>query len=87
MSSDIVMPPDGFDSARKVQLMDITQVYLFGFLVAGALSLIWSLVLDSNKPPTLSELFLKLLARCLLLTFLVAVIIGFLYLAIGLFRS
>lgn len=67
--------------------MDIMQVYLVGFLAAVALSLIWSLVLDNNKPPTVSELLLKLLARCLLLAFLFAVIIGFLYLAIGLFRS
>ncbi|MBW6509727.1 MAG: hypothetical protein K0A94_09315 [Desulfuromonadales bacterium] len=67
--------------------MDILQVYLFGFLAAAALSLVWSFVLDNNKPPTTREFTLKLLARFAFLAFMFAVIIGFLYLAIGLFRT
>jgi prolipoprotein diacylglyceryltransferase len=68
-------------------LMDIIQVYMYGILVAAAVALTWSYVLDNNKPPTTREFALKLLARFAFLAFMFAVIIGFLYLAIGLFRT
>lgn len=71
--------------------MDVTsgivQVYFYGGLAALILALAWSFILDDRKPPTTSEFLLKLLARFLFLAFMFAVIIGFLYLAIGLFRS
>jgi hypothetical protein len=68
-------------------LMDILQVYMYGILAATALALTWSFVLDNNKPPTTREFGLKLLARFAFLAFMFGVIIGFLYLAIGLFRT
>ena len=67
--------------------MDILQVYMYGFLAAVSFALIWSFVLDNNKPPTTREFGLKLLARFAFLAFMFGVIIGFLYLAIGLFRT
>ncbi|MFO7766151.1 MAG: hypothetical protein R6V33_06945 [Pelovirga sp.] len=67
--------------------MDILEVYMYGLLAATAFALIWSFVLDNNKPPTSSEFALKLLARFAFLAFMFAVMIGFLYLAIGLFRT
>ena len=67
--------------------MDIIQVYLYGLLAAGIFALAWSFVLDNNKPPTSREFALKLLARFAFLAFMFAVMIGFLYLAIGLFRT
>lgn len=67
--------------------MDILQVYMYGFLAAAAFALTWSFVLDNNKPPTNREFGLKLVARFAFLAFMFGVIIGFLYLAIGLFRT
>lgn len=67
--------------------MDILQVYAYGLLAAALFALAWSVVLDSNKPPRVTEFVLKLLARFAFLAFMFAVIIGFLYLAIGLFRT
>ncbi len=67
--------------------MDIFQVYQYGLLTAVVLALVWSLILDQKKPPTAGEFALKLLARCVFLAFLFAVLIGFLHLAIGLFRT
>ncbi|MBD1400775.1 hypothetical protein [Pelovirga terrestris] len=70
--------------------MDILQVYMYGMLAAAVLALAWSFLLDkfdNNMPPTTRELILKLLARFAFLAFMFAVILGFLYLAIGLFRT
>ena len=67
--------------------MDILEVYMYGLLAAAAFALTWSFVLDNNKPPTTREFALKLLARFAFLAFMFGVIIGFLYLAIGLFRA
>lgn len=67
--------------------MSIIQVYIYGILAAGFFALAWSFVLDNKKPPTTREFALKLLARFAFLAFMFAVIIGFLYLAIGLFRT
>lgn len=67
--------------------MDIVQVYLYGLLTAASLALAWSFILDNNKPPTTREFGLKLLARFAFLAFMFGVLIGFLYLAIGLFRT
>lgn len=67
--------------------MDILQVYLYGILAAGTFALAWSFVLDNDKPPTTREFVLKLLARFGFLAFMFGVMIGFLYLAIGLFRT
>ena len=67
--------------------MDIVQVYLYGLLASVSFALVWSFILDNNKPPTTKEFGLKLLARFAFLAFMFGVIIGFLYLAIGLFRT
>lgn len=67
--------------------MDILEVYMYGILAAAAFALAWSFILDTNKPPTTREFGLKLLARFAFLAFMFGVIIGFLYLAIGLFRT
>jgi hypothetical protein len=69
-------------------LPDITpgSLYLGGCLLAVAVAIIWSFFLDRQKPADGKEFLLKLLARAGLLIFLFAVIIGFLSLAIGLFR-
>ena len=67
--------------------MDILQVYTYGLMASAVVALVWSYVLDKNKPPTSREFTLKLLARFVFVAFMFAVIIGFLYLAIGLFRA
>jgi len=67
--------------------MDILEVYMYGLLAAASFALAWSFVLDNNKPPTTEEFALKLLARFAFLAFMFGVMIGFLYLALGLFRT
>lgn len=65
----------------------ILTMYLIGTLTALLLAVAWSFILDKNKPPTVKETLLKFLARGLFLLFIFSVILGFLYLAIGLFRG
>ena len=62
------------------------MVYTIGAAVAVIAALLWSFLLDKNKPPTVGEFVAKLLARALFLLVIFAVLMGFLYLAFGVFR-
>ena len=68
--------------------MNITPeiVYMIGFSVAIVLALCWSFILDKQKPPSIKEFIAKLVARALFLIVMFAVLMGFLYLAFGVFR-
>jgi membrane associated rhomboid family serine protease len=61
-------------------------VYTVGVSLAVFGALLWSFVLDKKKPPTVKEFIAKLIARALFLIVLFAVLMGFLYLAFGVFR-
>lgn len=63
--------------------MDPVTVYQTGLIAVALFSLLWSFVLDSNKPPTVREFFAKLAARFLFLALIFTVLISFVYLAIG----
>ncbi len=63
------------------------SIYTIGISIAVILALIWSFVLDKNKPPTVKEFVAKLVARWLLITVLFVVIVGFIDLSFGLFRE
>lgn len=66
--------------------MNPELIYLVGISVAVVLALIWSFVLDKQKPPTVKEFIAKLIARTLFFIALIAIFMGFLSLAFGLFR-
>ena len=61
-------------------------IYSVGISVAVLLALIWSFVLDKQKPSGAKEFIAKLIARSLFLIALIAIFMGFLYLAFGVFR-
>ena len=61
-------------------------VYAAGIAVACVAALLWSFILDKNRPPSVGEFIAKLIARALFLVVLFAVLMGFLYLAFGVFR-
>ena len=61
-------------------------VYMIGISVAIVLALCWSFILDKQKPPSIKEFIAKLVARALFLIVMFAVLMGFLYLAFGVFR-
>jgi len=67
-------------------LLSIHSIYTIGISIVVVLALIWSFILDKNKPPTVKEFVAKLVARWLLIAVLFVVIVGFLDLAFGLFR-
>jgi len=67
--------------------MNPVSVYETGLVTAFVLALLWSFVLDKNKPPTTKEFLAKLVARALLIAVLFVVGMGFLYLAFGVFRK
>lgn len=62
--------------------MDLGIVYTVGLPVVIVMALLWSFVLDKKKPPTVKEFVAKLAARALLLIVFLAVIVGFISLAI-----
>ena len=66
--------------------MSPEHIYIVGISVAVGMALIWSFVLDKQKPPTVKEFIAKLIARALLFIALIAIFMGFLSLAFGLFR-
>ncbi len=66
--------------------MNPEHIYIIGISVAVVLALIWSFVLDKQKPPTVREFIAKLIARTLFFIALIAIFMGFLSLAFGLFR-
>ena len=66
--------------------MNPGTVYIVGISIAVCCALFWSFIFDKQKPPTAKEFAAKLVARALLLIVLFAVIMGFLYVAFGVFR-
>jgi len=67
--------------------MDPVIVYKIGFLVAFIMAALWSFVFDKNKPTTAKEFVAKLVARALLIAVLFTVLMGFCYLAFGMFKN
>ena len=61
-------------------------VYIVGISVAVVMALVWSFILDKQKPPSAKEFIAKLIARALFFIALIAIFMGFLSLAFGLFR-
>ena len=61
-------------------------IYIIGISVAIIMALCWSFILDRKKPPSVKEFIIKLVARTLFLIAIFAVLMGFLYLAFGVFR-
>ena len=61
-------------------------IYTAGIFVAICMALIWSFILDKQKPPGIKEFIAKLIARALFFIALIAIFMGFLYLAFGVFR-
>lgn len=68
------------------QLMSPELIYTVGVSVAVFMALIWSFVLDKQKPPSIKEFIAKLVARTLFFIVLFLIFMGFLYLAFGVFR-
>ncbi|SEA46035.1 hypothetical protein SAMN05660420_02144 [Desulfuromusa kysingii] len=66
--------------------MSLWLIYTIGLCVAVCFALIWSFILDRNKPPRVQEFLAKLVARILFIIVIFAVFMGFLYLAFGVFR-
>ncbi len=66
--------------------MSPEYVYTIGIAVAVVLALLWSFVLDKQKPPSVKEFIAKLIARALFFIALFAIFMGFLSLAFDLFR-
>lgn len=60
-------------------------VYSVGASVAMICAVLWSFVLDKNKPAIIGEFIAKLVARALFLIVIFAVLMGFLSLAFGVF--
>ena len=67
--------------------MDPLIIYKIGFLVAFFIAALWSFVFDKNKPKTTKEFVAKLIARALLVAVLFAVLMGFCYIAFGMFKT
>jgi len=60
-------------------------IYSIGAAIAVVCALLWSFVLDKNKPSKRGEFFAKLVARALFLIVIFTVLMGFLSLAFGVF--
>ena len=52
-------------------------IYIIGISVAVVMALIWSFVLDKQKPPSAKEFIAKLVARALFFIALMAIFMGF----------
>lgn len=65
--------------------MDIVSIYQIGVVACVLYALFWSFVLDREKPPGKLEFVGKLVARCLFLVFILSVLVGFAYFALGMF--
>ncbi len=68
-------------------LLTPSVVYRIGVTAALLLAVLWSFALDKQKPSTAKEFFGKLFARALFLSFMFAIVMGFLYLALGVFKA
>ena len=71
----------------KEYVMTPEVVYTIGVSVAVFMALCWSFVLDKKKPPTLKEFLAKFVARALFIIAIFSALMGFLYLAFGVFRQ
>jgi len=61
-------------------------IYTIGISIAVLMAICWSFFLDTKKPPNVKEFLAKFVARALFLIAIFAFLMGFLYLAFGLFR-
>lgn len=61
--------------------MDLIPIYIIGLSIVFVMALVWSFILDKNKPPTKKEFLAKLIARALVLAVFFAVIVGVLSVA------
>jgi len=68
-------------------MLNPETIYIIGILIAIISALIWSFILDKNKPLKVGEFVAKFLARGLLIAFLYVVVVGFIYLAFGTFPT
>ena len=66
-----------------LESLDPAIIYKAGFVLVIVLAMTWSFLLDKNKPPTTGEFIAKLFARALFLAFMLVIMVGFLYLALG----
>jgi len=64
-------------------LINPNTIYSVGLIITVLFALTWSFLLDKNKPPTVKEFIAKLIARGLFIAFILIVIVGFFYLALG----
>lgn len=62
-------------------------VYKIGLVCVVLFALLWSLVLDRRKPPTLKEFMAKFLARAVFVAFFFTLLLSFFYLFIDLFQN
>ncbi len=69
------------------QLLNPFVAYKIGLSVAVVVAVFWSFVLDKQKPATIAEFLGKFAARTLFLIFMFAIVMGFLYLALGLSQN
>ncbi|MCD6187334.1 MAG: hypothetical protein J7K09_04130 [Desulfuromusa sp.] len=60
-------------------------IYIIGVLIAVISALIWSFILDKNKPQKVGELIAKFMVRGLFIAFFYVIVVGFIYLAFGTF--
>ena len=66
--------------------MSPETIYTIGVSFAVFMALCWSFILDRQKPPTAKEFIAKLVVRALFLIAIFAVLMGFLYVAFGVYR-
>lgn len=62
-------------------------IYIVGVLIAVISAMIWSFILDKNKPSKVGELIAKFVVRGLFVAFFYVVVVGFIYLAFGAFSG
>ena len=67
--------------------MDPIVIYKAGLVAVIVFALLWSFVLDRNKPSGTKEFIAKLFARALFLAFIFTVVVGFVYWVIGSFQN
>ena len=66
-----------------LESLDPAIIYKVGFVLVIVLAMIWSFLLDKNKPSKIGEFIAKLFARAVFLAFMLVILVGFLYLALG----
>ena len=63
--------------------MDLVLIYKIVALISAGMALVWSFVLDKNKPPTATEFIAKLVVRALFILLLLSVVVGVVTMALG----